>query len=116
MIRLLLRLLGIKDFEVCHSCETLKQQLEFEREEKKQLMDTLLKITNPKVIESPIQELAPVVNTSALFSRRRAAAEARDREEARIKRDSTLLARPDDNLTKLERDLGIDDNEKASEG
>jgi hypothetical protein len=77
-------------------------------------METLLRITNPKVIEVPVQELAPVVNTSALFSRRRAALEAKDREEARILRQSTNLGKPDDKLAeinKLETELGVDEKE-----
>ena len=86
MIRLLLRLLSIKDFEVCKSCETLKEQLSYERAEKAELTKTLLNIINPKVVEAQPQEIQPVVQTSALFSRRRAALEIRDREEAKILR------------------------------
>lgn len=108
MIRLLLRLLKIKDFEPCASCETLKQQLRFANEEKKELTETLLNIIRPKVIEAPVQEIAPIASTSALFSRRRAALEARDREEARIKKLSTVLGKPDDSLRDMNRENEID--------
>lgn len=111
MIRLLLRLLRITDFEVCASCETLKQQLAYERSEKQQLTDTLLNIIKPKVYEAPAQELAPVMQTSALFSKRRAALEAKDREEARILRSSTNIGKPDDKIEKLESELGIAEKE-----
>mgnify|MGYP003395556945 CR=1 FL=1 len=111
MIRLLLRLLGIKDFEVCQSCETLKQQLAYERDEKKQLISTLLNIIQPKVIEVAPVELNPIQQTSAIFSRRRAALEAKDREEAKILKQSTNLGKPDDRLKEveiLEQELGIE--------
>lgn len=105
MIRLLLRLFGIKDYEVCQSCETLKQQLRFANEEKKELTDTLLNIIKPKTYEAAPIELNPVSQQSALFSRRRAALEAKDREEARILKEGKHLARPD--IDKLEKELDI---------
>ncbi len=108
MIRLLLRLLRITDFEVCASCETLKQQLSFAQAEKKELTEVLLGIIKPKVYEAPAAELNPVMQTSALFSRRRAALESKDREEAKILRSSTVLGKPDDRLATLENELGIE--------
>ena len=112
MIRLLLRLLGIKDFEVCQSCETLKAQLAYERDEKKRLTDTLIQILQPKIVESSPVEINQLQQTSALFSRRKAALEAREREDARVLRNSTNLGRPDDKLaaiTDLEKELGIEE-------
>ena len=114
MTRLLLRLLGIKDFETCKSCETLKEQLAFERSEKKQLTETLLAIIHPKVIEQPIVELSPIQQTSGTFARRRAMLEAKDREEAKILRNSTNLGKSDDRLNQvqnLEKELGIEEKE-----
>lgn len=111
MTRLLLRLLRITDYEVCASCETLKQQLAYERDEKRQLTETLLSIIRPKVYEAPAVELNPVIQTSGLFSRRRAALEAKDREEAKILRNSTNLGKPDDSIAKLETELGIEEKE-----
>lgn len=126
MIRLILRLLGIRDFEVCQSCETLKQQLEYEREEKKRLTDTLLNILNPKVVESAPVEIAQVTQSAGLFSRRRAALEARDREEAKVIQNSKNIGKPDfaidktsdkhpdtmvvdGAIEKLEQELGVAD-------
>ena len=118
MLRLILRLLGIKDFEVCKSCETLKQQLEYERSEKKQLTDTLLAIVSPKVIETAPVEVNQIIQSAGLFSRRRAILEQRDREEAKILKQANHLGKPDDNLKKidkLEQELGIqEEREKIS--
>ena len=123
MIRLMLRLLGIRDYEVCQSCQTLKEQLLFERDEKKRLTDTLINIVNPKVVESIPVEINPVVQTSGLFSRRRAAAEERDRQAAQILRNSTNLGKADDKIREvtpkpimsntsvndLEKELGVEE-------
>lgn len=121
MIRLLLRLFGIKDFDTCKSCETLKEQLEFERSEKKQLTETLLNIINPKAVEAAPVELNPITQTSGLFSRRRAALEARDRETAKIQNEGKFLGKPDipaklvnpnagKSIESLEKELGIEEN------
>lgn len=111
MIRLLLRIFHIYDYEVCYSCETLKQQLQYEREEKKQLIETLLKIVSPKLVETPAPiEINQIAQSSALFSRRRAAMEIRDKEEARIIAEKKHIGMPDSlrELEKLESELGIE--------
>ena len=106
MIRLILRLLRIRDFEVCASCETLKQQLAYERSEKTQLIDTILRIVNPKTIEAaaPI-EMNQIASSSALFSRRRAALEEKDRQEAQIIKNSKNIGKPDIESLKAINDL-----------
>lgn len=111
MIRLFLRLLGIKDFEVCQSCETLKQQLAFANEEKKELTNTLLNILQPKVVESAPQEIVPLIQAGGTFARRRAALETRDRESARIINESKNIGRPD-SIEKLEKELGVNEIEE----
>ncbi len=123
MLRILLRLLGIKDFDTCKSCETLKEQLLFERDEKKRLTDTLLNIIKPKEHEAPPIEVNQIASTSALFSRRRAALEAKAREDAMILRNSTNVGRPDikaikhidenDKTSELEKELGIEVGESS---
>src|ERR1700687_754283 len=84
MFRFISFLLG-KEWEPCKSCENLKQQLEFERSEKRLLIDTLVNIVKPKEVEAaaPI-EINQIQQSSALFSRRRQALEERDRVEAAI--------------------------------
>ena len=124
MIRFILRVFGIKDFEPCSSCENLKQQLEFERGEKKLLIDTLVSIVKPKTVEAAPVEIAPVQQSSALFSRRRAALEEKDRQEAFIIAQQKHLANPDskfarntapitgainDQIQQLEKELGVEE-------
>lgn len=126
MIRFLSFLFN-KPYEPCKSCETLKQQLEFERSEKKELLDTILRIVNPKVVEAPAVEMTPVNVTTGSFTRRRAILEQKDREEARIKKQSPFLASEDkvtiagntsitatSDIDKLEKELGIEETEKAN--
>ena len=113
MIRFLCFLLG-KPYETCKSCETLKAQLAFVNEEKKQLTDTLINILHPKVVEAAPIEINQVTQTAGLFSRRRAVLEARDRQEALIKKNSPNIAQPDDRLKdidRLESELGITEKE-----
>jgi hypothetical protein len=107
MIRLLLRLFGIKDFEVCQSCETLKQQLVYERDNSLRLTATLINIVNPKTIEAAPVEINPISQTSTLFSKRRAALEARDRIEAQILAEKKHIGVPDKSIENLEKELGI---------
>lgn len=116
MIRLILRLLGIKDFDTCKSCETLKTQLEFERANNKELTDTLLSIVRPKVYEAPPVEMQPLANTAGLFSRRRAVLEERDRLAAKTLVESKNIGKPDnlkdiEPIAKLEEELGITEKE-----
>ncbi len=121
MIRLLLRLFRITDFETCKSCETLKKQLEYERSNNKELTDTILSLVRPKVYEAPPQEITPIVATAGIFSRKRAALEERDRLEAQIKQQSTNIGRPDikpviKDIEKMEVELGINQEEVQKNG
>lgn len=101
MIRLLLRLLGIKDYEVCASCETLKQQLDLANSEKERLTETLLSLVKPQVLQqNPV--LIPTMESSPagkLFSRRRAEMEESLRRKNEISKDSPFVAKPDGNQT-----------------
>lgn len=122
MIRLLLRLLRIKDFDICASCATLKEQLIFEREEKRQLTETLINIVSPKAVIAAPQEIQPIAVSASTFTRKRAILEARDREEARIRSQSSVLGKPDNSdkksifgqsinqftdIEQLEKELGV---------
>ena len=115
MIRLLLRLLKIQDFEVCASCETLKQQLHLANEEQKELTNILIELIKPKTMESVPVEIQPVAQSSALFSRRRSALEAQDRERARILKEGRNIGQPDNiikptahqTIDELEKELGV---------
>jgi len=117
MIRLLLRLFGIKDFDTCESCAMLKEQLKYEREEKQQLIDTLINIVNPKLVEAAPVEINPTKMSAMTFSRRRDMLEKKSREEAALIAQSKNLGRPDrvdkpifgqtSNIEEIEKELGI---------
>lgn len=103
MIRLLLRLLNIKDYETCKSCETLresretlKQQLDLANNEKRELMNTLIQLTKPNVIvpseEVKILEKAP--QAAGTFSRRRSILENMERKKANITKTSPYIVQP----------------------
>jgi len=114
MIRLLLRLFRIKDFEPNETISVLKEQLKIANEENHRLTDTLLNILQPKAVEATPIELNQIASSSAIFSRRRAALEAKDREEARIIKSSTNLGKPDfvtDKITteQLEKELNVEE-------
>lgn len=76
----------------------------------------LLNIIKPKEFEAPPVEMNQIAQTSVLFSRRRAALEARDREGAKILKQSKSLGKPDfvtDQITteRLEAEMGIVEKE-----
>jgi hypothetical protein len=119
MFRFISFLLG-RTWEPCKSCENLKQQLEFERSEKRLLIDTLVAIVKPKEIEAPPVEINQIAQSSSLFSRRRAALEEADRVKAKIEAEKKFVGLPDylkdvddKGITKLERELGVS-HEKES--
>lgn len=94
MIRFLSFIFG-KPYEPCKSCETLKEQLIFERDQVTRLTNTLLSIVKPKEVEQAPVEIAPVAQSSALWTRRRAALEEKDRQEAFIIAQAKHLAKQD---------------------
>jgi hypothetical protein len=112
LIRFIAFLLG-KQYEPCKGCEILKQQITFVNDEKKQLSDVLLSIVRPQAVESTPVEFKPITTTASVFSRRRAVLEARDREEAKILKDSNNLGKPDDSIRELEHQLGIEEEKEA---
>lgn len=114
MIRFITFLLG-REYETCKGCEVLKAQLQIANEEKKELTNTLLNLIKPKTYESPAIELQPSAPVASIFSRRRSALEAADREKARVLRDSTVIGKSDDQLKNLTHDQTIDELEKELE-
>ncbi len=96
-----------KPYETCKSCETLKEQLAFERAEKKELTQTLLNIINPKVIEQPAVEINPIPISTGSWRKRRAILEEQDRETAKTLQSSKFVGKPDSEISKLEDELGI---------
>lgn len=98
MIRLLLHVFKIKDYEPCRGCEVLRQQLLIANEEKKELTQTLLNLIKPKVFEQPSKEIPNLVTSmpAMTFSRKRTELEKAEKERTRIVKTSPFLARPDE--------------------
>lgn len=122
MFRFISFLLGMK-YENCKSCETLREQLQLVNDEKKQLTQTIIDIVKPKppAIQQVISGASVPISAVSSFSRRRAARESRDREEAKALRDSPFIAKPDDindkiidnAVEKLESELHLSDELQA---
>lgn len=110
MTRLILRLLNIKDYEVCSSCDTLKQQLAIANASNKELTETLLSLINPKVIHSPSVVVPNPNSNTNIFSKRRAELEKADKIKAETIKNSPFLAKPK-TVEELESELGITEEE-----
>ena len=103
-----------REYEPCKSCQTLKEQLAYERDNNHRLTQVLLDIVKPKVVEAAPIEMNQIAQSSAIFSRRRAALEEKDRQEAKILRERKHLGvpdKPDDSIAKLEQELGVSETE-----
>lgn len=111
VINFIQKLFDLRNSEI----QTLKEQLQFERERVKELTDILVNIVQPKVVEAQTPVVVnPLAQTTGLWGRKRAILEERDRHEAAIKKNSELLGKPDDQLkeiNKLEEELGVTEKE-----
>lgn len=87
----------------CASCETLREQLSYERTEKTKLLERILELTAPKnepvEISSEIPE--PIKQGFVPWRIRQQMLEAEDRQKAKLMREKK------DEITKLEKDTGI---------
>jgi len=130
MVRLILHLLKIRDYESCKSCETLREQLTFVNAEKKELMETLLQLTKPQVVipQEPPKLLDQIQQAKGTFARRRGLLEQAERNRTDILKTSQFIAKPDSDdkkapigavtqksIEELESRLGLtDDKENVS--
>lgn len=121
MIRLLLRIFGIKDYEVCASCETLKQQLLLVNAEKKELTETLVRMINPKVVQSPTMHVPNFKSAGATFSQRRAKLEEQFSAAKEVRERSPFIAQPTgktditpESIEEMKEKLGLNEKENAS--
>lgn len=92
MVRLILRLFGIRDFEVCASCETLKSQLAIANAERAELTSLILDIAKPKPVV-PYEPTKSIPSITGVFARRQAELEARDRAAAKAMRSDFNVAK-----------------------
>lgn len=95
-----------KEYEVCKTCEILKQQLAIVNQERRDLLDTVLSIVKPEAIVAnpvPVQALRTVAMP---WNQRRKILEQEDAKKAQIQQESL----------KLEKELGIpEDKEDAGQ-
>ena len=99
MIRFIMTLLG-RHYEPCKSCETLREQLAYERGNNSHLTQTIISLARPSSIPQPVPSISGSTNIKlpqpfTRLSQRRAEAEQADREVGNKAID------------KLESDLGI---------
>lgn len=108
--------------KVCVSCETLKMQLSIANNEKKQLLESILSLT-----EKPKETVQPTVNLEALrpkavtWSVRRQMLEAEDRKQAQLLAEqkkhaeeaakqvtrTPISKEQEDSINELEKELGV---------
>lgn len=93
---------------VCRSCESLKEQIAFERAERQQLLNQIMSLT-----QRPVETAAPMQNPQELpkaitWRVRKHMLEAEDRAAAELLRKKQ---REDPEIAKLEKELGVEDAE-----
>jgi hypothetical protein len=100
-----------KEFEPCKSCETLKIQLDIERATNAQLLESLLNIARPTVVEQPVKTIQPIKPKTIPWHIKQAELEANKRAEAKALRaqENNLKS-----VDELEKELGLDDASKIS--
>jgi hypothetical protein len=98
----------------CKTCEVLREQLDYERSEKRELLDVLTAQLKPQVIVQSNTELKAMTPRFTRFSRRRAELERIDRESTQIKINSPVIGKSDEeklqevSTEELETELGIE--------
>ena len=86
----------------CKSCETLRKQLEITNYEKNELLNTILGLVKPEVIQHTPTIIEPVKNKSIPWHVRQKALEEEDRVKAKIER----------RIKEEEKELGITEEVK----
>jgi hypothetical protein len=100
-----------KSYEVCRSCETLKEQLKIANQEKEQLLNSILEFTKPTVVEHKdinVKELQPLKTRALPWRVRAARLEAERRHEAKVKSSYEQRTR------ELEEEVGLGENNAVS--
>ena len=97
----------------CKSCDTLTEQLVYEREKNEQLLNHIMSLTAKPVenIPSPAQPQIPIGKVTTWRTHRQFL-EENDRETARLLRDSQ---RQSAEIAKLEKEVGISDQQEKIE-
>lgn len=98
--------------KICRSCNSLREQLEYARQENQQLLTHIMTLTAKP--EEPVPAAAPQIPVGKMTTWRthRQLLEERDRETARLLRDTQ---RQDAEIAKLEKEVGITEENKNVE-
>jgi hypothetical protein len=108
VLRFISFILG-KSYEPCKGCETLKKEIEYYRSNNKELIDTLIGLVKPEVVEQTTIGIPEMQPKLALWSRRRAVLEEKDREEAKTRKQSQFSGQNmiPKTTEELEDELGV---------
>jgi len=111
MIRFLYRLFD-REYEPCKGCEVLKTQLEIANRERAELLQTMISLVKPEVIQHPVKAVSPIINKSVPWAIRKKQLEENDREQLRILREQESIIKklvPQEEIDNLEKELGVED-------
>lgn len=106
-----------EDNKTCQSCETLKVQLSIANHEKQEMLNTILSLSKPAVVE----ETSPAVNYEKVKPRintwnvRKHMLEAEDRRAAQILAEQRKKTKVDEQISNLEKEVGITEEEGVKE-
>jgi hypothetical protein len=81
----------------CESCKALREQLAIVNAEKKQILDTLINLAKPEVVQSLPTIVEPIAPKAMAWHKRREMLEEEDRNKAKVLRENE----------KLEEELGV---------
>jgi len=109
MVRLVLRLLKIKDYEPCKSCEVLKQQLDIVNQERADLLATIMGLVKPEVVQQQITTVMPTDRKALPWAQRKKILEEEDRARARVLGEVTRK------IETVEKEVGLDESSKAED-
>lgn len=99
-----------RENRICESCENLKQQLSLEREEKKILLDKLLKEPEPIIQEEP-KEYKPILPRMIPWNTRKHMLEAESKKQAQLIKQNKEKVSTED----FEKELNIVEKEREKE-
>lgn len=94
----------------CPSCDTLRKQLELVNYEKKELLETVMNLVKPQVVEASPVHIDPVTPKVTSFSAKRRMLEEADRAQARKLRE--VEAENKASVEELEKELGLTEQSK----
>ncbi len=95
-----------EDIKICHSCETLKLEIERLRDENERLLDRLLAKPEPIIETGPPKDMK--VPKHIPWNVRRQMLEQEDREKARLMSQAPQPLKDIKSVEELEKELGVE--------